>query len=135
MNLAAPKVVLPDQARQAAAGFRAFLALADQWQLAEQDQLALLGGVGRSTFYRWKEHPPSSLDKDRMDRLSLLLGIHRNLMDLFGTAEMRTSWLHSQRPGEPFFEGRTPLRIMTEGTIADLTLVRDYLDAAIEGWA
>ena len=51
-----------------------FLAIAERWQLSADEQIALLGSPGRSTFFKWKKEG-GSLPQDTQERLSHMLGI------------------------------------------------------------
>lgn len=125
----------PNLDRLIGAGFRAFLTLADRWQITVDERFTLLG-ITRSTYYRWLEKgTPDHLPPDRLKRLSFVLGIARNLREIYGTDAMVDTWMRTPRPNEPIFEGRSPIAFLCNGDLFTLALVRDYLDAVIEGWA
>lgn len=112
-------------AGQAAA--RSFLHLAEAWQLSVAEQLKLLG-VSRTTLYQWKQGKAGALDRHVLERLSYLFGIHAALQDLLPVPERAVAWL--RRPNAaPFLGGRSALERMLGGQVADLFVVRQYLDA------
>jgi hypothetical protein len=68
------------------------------------------------------------LPRDTLERLSYLLGIYKALQLLLPEAQAADEWI--RRPNEaPLFGGRSALERMLSGNVADLYLVRQYLDA------
>jgi hypothetical protein len=115
------------------AGFRAFLRLAAWWALSVDEQLVLLGQPARSTYFKWKKEGAAELPADTLERLSYLLGIYKALQILFPDAERADEWI--RRPNDaPLFAGRSALQRMLSGQVADLYVVRQYLDAQLGGW-
>jgi hypothetical protein len=118
----------------AAAGFRAFLRLAERWGLSVDEQLVLLGQPGRSTYFKWKKEGATALPHDTVERLSYLLGIYQALQILFPEPERADAWL--RRPNrDPLFGGGSALERLLSGQVSDLYVVRQYLDAQLGGWA
>ena len=115
-----------------AAAFRTFLRIADLWGLSVDEQLVLLGHPARSTYYTWKRGGAPSLSHDTMERLSYLLGIYKALQILLPEPKRADGWLRSANDA-PLFGGRPALERMLSGRVADLFLVRQYLDAQL-GW-
>jgi len=117
----------------AAAAFRAFTRIAELWQLGTEDQLVLLGRPARSTFFHWKKHGAKSLPHDTVERLSYVLGIYQALQILFPDPAQADGWV--RRPNrDPLFGGASALDRMLSGQVADLYVVRQYLDAQLGGW-
>ena len=87
--------------------------------------MALLGLTSRTTFFRWKKTPPSSLPPDTLERLSHVFGIYKSLQILLPGASA-AEWIHKPNAA-PLFEGRPALDLMLSG-VASLFLVRAYLD-------
>ena len=111
-----------------AAGLRTFARMADLWRLSVADQQKLLGVASRSTYFKWKKDPQVRLPRDTLERLSYLLGIYKALQILLPQAQAADGWL--RRPNaEPLFGGRSALERMLSGNVADLYLVRQYLDS------
>ncbi|WP_174770016.1 MbcA/ParS/Xre antitoxin family protein [Paraburkholderia hayleyella] len=125
----------PSHADMSAAGLRAFFNIARDWGLNIDEQIILLGGPGRSTFFKWKSAPHTArLGRDTLERLSLLLGIYKALQILLPPPAAADSWI--KRPNSaPPFGGRPALSRMLAGNISDLVAVRQYLDAMRGGWA
>jgi uncharacterized protein (DUF2384 family) len=109
-------------------GLRAFFAITDGWKLAAKSQRILLGSVPESTFHNWKAGKHGPLSYDQLERISLVLGIHKALTLLFAEDENGQTWLR-QPNDEKVFGGKSPLDRMLVGSIDDLYRVRRYLDA------
>lgn len=117
-----------DRAAAGAAGLRAFVRIAELWHLSVADQLTLLGISSRSTYFKWRKDPRARLPRDTLERLSYLLGIFKALQVLLPVAQAADEWI--RRPNqEPLFGGRSALERMLEGKVADLFVVRQYLDS------
>ena len=110
------------------AAIRLFLRLAERWQLPVADRCALLGDLPRPTYYNWVKGKAGPLSRDQLERISLLLGIHKGLGLLFADGEAADRWLRAANR-DLEFAGRSPLARMLEGGIDDLYAVRRYLDA------
>lgn len=107
---------------------RAFFKLAERWKLRVADQRKLLGDPPESTFYKWKRERDGALSRDTLERISYLLGIFKALTILFPQPDRADEWM--RRPNEaPTFGGRSALERMLSGNVADLYVVRQYLDA------
>jgi hypothetical protein len=118
-----------------AAGLRAFFNIAQAWGLSTDEQRALLGAPGRSTFFKWKSAPETAdLKRDTLERISYILGIYKALQILLPDANASDTWLKKPNSA-PLFGGKRALDRMLGGNIADLLAVRQYLDARRGGWA
>jgi len=116
--------------RHAVAGpaFRLFIRLADRWRLDVRQRLTLLGDLARPTYYNWASGKSRSLTRDQLERVSLLLGIHKALRLLFADEAAADRWLRAPNT-DIEFAGQSPLQRMLQGGIGDLLAVRRYLDA------
>lgn|SRR5512143_4163211 len=112
----------------AAAGLRAFFRIAEAWGLAVDEQITLLGSPGRSTYFKWKREGATSLPHDVLERISYVLGIYKALQILLPDAPAADGWVRRPNAAAPF-GGRSALDRMLSGNVADLYLVRQYLDA------
>ena len=109
-------------------GLRAFFRLAEHWGLRISDQRKLLGDPPESTFYKWKRQQNGALGRDTLERISYLLGIWKSLQILFPDVAQADAWL--AKPNQaPLFAGQSALQRMLSGNVADLYVVREYLDA------
>jgi len=110
------------------AGLRAFVNMAEAWNLSVAEQLKLLGIDSRSTFFKWRRERDPRLPRDTLERLSYLLGIYKSLQILLPDPKAADEWV--RRPNTaPLFGGGTALERMLSGQVADLYVVREYLDA------
>jgi hypothetical protein len=120
-------------ARAAGAALRTFFRLADAWQLSVVEQTTLLG-VARTTLYQWKQGKVAPLDRHLLERLSHLFGIYSSLQILFPATRRADEWLRKPNSA-PLFGGKSALDRMLAGQVADLYVVRQYLDAQRGGKA
>jgi hypothetical protein len=110
------------------AGLRAFANIAEAWSLPVADQLKLLGIASRSTFFKWRRERNPRLPRDTLERLSYLLGIYKSLQILLPDPKLADEWVRKPNAA-PAFGGRSALDRMLSGQVADLYVVRQYLDA------
>jgi len=111
---------------------RAFFALAERWKLKVAEQRTLLGDPPESTYFKWKKQQDGALSRDAIERISYLLGVWKDLQILFPDPAQADAWV--RRPNTaPLFGGRSALDRMLSGNVADLYVVRQYLDAQ-RGW-
>jgi len=131
---AALRDLTPDTARRlGAAGMRTFVAIADEWQLPVATRCTLLGGIGASTYHKWRSGDLGLPSRDQLERLSLLLGIYKALRLLFSDDATGIRWLRAANR-ELDFGGQSPLERMSRGSIEDLYAVRRYLDGWRGSW-
>jgi hypothetical protein len=130
---ALPRSAPAAQGDAAAAALRAFLRIAELWELTVDEQLVLLGRPARSTYFKWKKEGAAGLPQDTVERLSYVLGIYKALQVLLPEPARADAW--PRRPSrDPLFGGRSALERMLSGQVADLYVVRQYLDAQLGGW-
>ena len=122
--------------RTAGAALRTFFNIARAWKLDNTQAMTLLGfdEKSRSTYFKWKRSPDSARpNRDKLERLSYVFGIYKDLQVLLPEPEAADGWIH--RPNDaPLFGGKPALERMLSGHVADLYVVRQYLDAA-RGWS
>jgi hypothetical protein len=130
-----PATLVPDGLRDSKvreelspAAVRLFFALADKWGLSVDQRRALLGDISRQTYHNWQRGKVGALGRDQLERISLLLGIHKGLTLLFADEAAGMRWLSSLNRDLPF-AGGSPLDRALRGGIDDLYAVRRYIDA------
>jgi hypothetical protein len=108
----------------------AFFKIAEKWALTTQHQMILLGLTNESTFYNYKNAPEAArIDRDKLERLSYVLGIFKDLQTLFADEKSAHAWIKKPNKAEPFC-GKSALDYLTEdGRIIALYKVRQYLAA------
>ena len=122
-----PKSATSDVTSLGGAGLRAFMNIAEAWGLTVAEQLKLLGIASRSTFFKWRRERDPRLPRDTLERLSYLLGIYKSLQILLPDPQLADQWVRKPNTA-PTFGGRSALDRMLSGQVADLYVVRQYLD-------
>ena len=117
-----------EAAAAGSAGLRAFTRIAELWHLSIAEQLALLGIASRSTYFKWRKEAQPKLPRDTLERLSYLLGIYKALQLLLPDTRTADEWIRRSNDA-PLFGGKSALERMLSGNVADLYIVRQYLDA------
>jgi hypothetical protein len=112
---------------------RTFFNVASAWQLNTEEQRALLGWPPESTFFKYKSGQIGTLSYDTLIRISLVLGIYKDLGILYPEPELAHRWVKLPN-SNPLFGGRPALDVMTNGDIDGLYHVRRLLDARRGGW-
>jgi len=111
-----------------APALRTLFRIADAWKLGAKEQMTLLGSPPRSTFYKWKQGEQVVLPHDVLERISYIFGIYSALQVLLPKPEAADAWIKKPNAA-PLFGGRSALDRMLSGQVADLYVVRQYLDA------
>jgi hypothetical protein len=124
---------LPDR-ETAGPALRAFFRIAELWRLSVDEQIRLLGSPSRSTYFKWKKEGVRQLPRDTLERISYILGIYKALQILLPDPQAADAWVRKPNAA-PLFGGRSALERMLSGNVADLYVVRQYLDAQLGGWA
>lgn len=109
---------------------RMVMVLFDHWQLATEDQAALLGiaGSNRAALARYRRGEAIGSSRDQYERVGHLLGIHKNLRLLFPqNRDLAYRWMSTRNRA---FDNRTPVEVVREWGFAGLLMVRSYLDRA-----
>ena len=113
---------------------RAFFRIADLWDLSVAEQMTLLGVSARSTYFKWKKAQDGALSRDTLERISYTLGIYKALQILLPDEDAADRWVRKPNRARTF-GGKSALDRMLSGQVADLFVVRQYLDAERGGWA
>jgi hypothetical protein len=113
--------------QMSAPALRAFFNVAGKWQLSAEEQRALLGWPAESTFYKYKAGDVGTLAYDALIRISLMLGIYKDLHILYPERDLADRWVRLPN-GNPLFGGQPALVMMTEGGIDGMYRVRRLLD-------
>ena len=123
-----------DRKRLSGPALRTFFRIADLWSLSVEEQMTLLGLTARSTFFKWKKEQVTVLPKDTLERISYILGVYKALQILLPDDRAADEWVRRPNAALPF-GGRSALDRMLSGQVADIFVVRQYLDAQRGGWA
>jgi hypothetical protein len=131
------EIMSVERRRQVSAGgLRTFLAIADLWALNEDQRRSILGFPPRSTYHGWvakaREHQSLTLDFDVLIRISLILGIYKNLRILYATEQDGVEWLKDANKAT-VFNGKAPIELLTSGHQDAMWATRRFLDGARGG--
>lgn len=113
-------------------GLRAFFSIAEKWGLTTDQARRLLGSPSRSTYFRWKRDRTGPVPTDVLERISYVLGIYKALHMLFVDRAQADSWVRRPNAAQ-VFGGQSALDRMLAGQVADLYVVRQYLEGQ-RGW-
>jgi hypothetical protein len=123
-----PRAQYQHAGTMSAGALRTLFRIAEAWQLSSKDLMTLLGSPPRSTFYKWKQIDNVTLPHDVLERISYLFGIYSALQVLLPKPEAADAWIKKPNTA-PLFGGGSALDRMLSGQVADLYVVRQYLDA------
>lgn len=124
-----------DPAEVSTVASKTFLNIIDAWGLSQTEAMKLLGydDTTRSTYFKWKKEPASvKLQKEKLERLSYVFGIYKALQVLLPNSSSADAWIKKPNTA-PIFNGESALSRMLSGNVADLYVVRHYLDSE-RGW-
>lgn len=106
---------------QCVTGLRAAVGILEKWA-ASGDQACRILRISRSTYTRARQRDPEwavTLDSDQMQRISFVLNIHAALRLVFDNPE-NVYGFPSMANDNEFFNGRSPLEIMSQGDMISL---------------
>ncbi len=101
------------------------------WKLADAEACTLLGSMSPRTWARWKDGGFGRIDRDLRMRMAHLMGIHKGLRYLFREPARGYTWL---RKPNAAFGGSSALDLMLRGEMADLSAMREWIDAERGAW-
>ena len=84
--------------------------------------------MSEATFFQWKKTADGQLGRDTLERVSYILGIYKALQILLPEGAAADAWVRKPNTA-PLFAGKPALERMLSGNVADLYVVRRYLDA------
>lgn len=120
-----------DSVKAATAAANTFFNIANAWGLSQSEAMTLLGyeESTQGTYFKWKRDPASiRLEKEKLERLSYVFGIYKALQVLLPNPTSADAWIRKANSA-PFFNGESALSRMLSGNVADLYVVRRYLDS------
>jgi len=117
-----------ERKRLSGPGLKAFFKFIELSNVRDVDAMELLGGVSNGPYYAMKKNPDRKiLDVDKLQRISLLIGIFKALHILHGRP-LSDQWLGLKNTN-PVFANKTPLEYMRRGGLPAMLTVRRLLDA------
>ena len=111
---------------------KGFFHIMEKWLLDNEQARVLLGGISKTTLYRYKKLPEVALQIDTLNRISYILGTYKGLHSLFTEETRANQWIKRPNEAAPF-KGKSALDRMLQGKIDDLAEVREYIDAQCSG--
>lgn len=107
---------------------RAVTRLFELWKLTAADQLMLLGlnESNRIALQRYAKGEALAANRDLLERVGHLLGIHKALKLLYPhNPEIATAWMAS---ANTMFDGATPIEVARKFGFGGLLMLRGTLD-------
>jgi uncharacterized protein (DUF2384 family) len=103
-----------------AVGLKVALHILHGWQ-ATTTQICSILRISSATYRRAVRAPasPRKLDQDQQQRISLVLNIHASLRSVFDNPA-NVCGFPGSRNNNAFFDGRSPLEVMAQGTMISL---------------
>ena len=139
-NLASIEPIPPEKRsdpaiRRALSGpaLRSYFNIVERWRLTAEDQRALLGWPSPSTFFNYKKGGGGVLGLDILTRISIVLGIFKDLHILYPEDVLADSWVRLPNTNS-LFMGNTPVAFMATGGQDAMFKVRRLLDGRRGGW-
>ncbi|MGL9723181.1 MbcA/ParS/Xre antitoxin family protein [Sodalis sp. (in: enterobacteria)] len=117
-----------DKHQAAAVGVKTALAILDKWGASPEQSQGILQ-LSRASWYKLRKDPAAvALNHDQFERIIYLLNIHAALRTIFDNPENVYGFM-SMDNHNPFFSGRSPLRIIGTGSFGALYEVHKRIDA------
>jgi hypothetical protein len=108
---------------------RTFFNIAEAWELSAPEQMRVLGIESYQTL-RCLRGGVTTISEGTLQRISLVIGPYRALEILLPSPGAANAWVKKANAA-PLFEGRPALDLIASGDVADLLVVRRYLDAQL----
>lgn len=110
---------------------KTFFKICAAWSLNDKEAWKLLGSPEPATYAAWTDEPgKATLQADNLERISHILVIYKALQILLTDQAAADEWVKKPNTS-PLFNGSSALEKMISGDIADLSLVRQYLDGQL----
>lgn len=112
--------------RLSPSAIKGFFRIAAKWHIRDEDARLLFGGISSGSFYALKKNA-RVLDQDTLTRLSLVVGIYKDLNILY-SSRLADAWITLPNTN-PMFHGGSPLAYMLRLGLPGMMHVRQLLDA------
>jgi uncharacterized protein (DUF2384 family) len=104
----------------------------DKWECSAAQKQAILG-IPRSSFHRYQKDPSTvSLSSDQLERLSYIANIHQALRIVFSNPDNVYGFMGMINQN-PYFNGKSPLSIISTGNFGALYEVSKRIDSMRSG--
>lgn len=112
---------------------RTALRILEKWK-ATTEQVCSILRVSRSSISRTQQGKGVALDRDQLERASIVLNCHASLRLVFDNPENVYGFVGKENHND-FFNGRKPLEIMAQGDLMSLFETYKRIDALCgAGW-
>lgn len=104
------------------------------WQLDDAEARAILGGMTKHVWARWKKSSigaPGLIEDELRDRMALLMCIHWAVRTLFVDPEYGYAWIRNPIKS---LDDESVLDYMMKGDLASIEKIRDWLYMECELW-
>lgn len=119
---------------QAMALARTTVNLFRRWQLDDAEARAILGGMTKPVWTRWKKGricAPGLIEDELRDRMALLMCIHWAVRTLFVDPEYGYAWIRNPIKS---LDNESVLDYMMKGDLASIEKIRDWLYIECQLW-
>jgi len=103
----------------------------DKWGATPEQQQQILQ-VSKAAYYKYRSGTAASLSHDQMTRISYLLNIHAALRTVFENPDNVYGFMKMENHN-PYFNGQTPLALISSGDFGALYEVARRIDALRDG--
>ena len=87
----------------------------DKWNCSVAQKISILG-VSKSSYYRYRKSDTKiSVKKEQLERLSYIVKIHGTLAAVFSNPDNVYGFMNMKN-SNAYFNGRTPLEVISEGS-------------------
>ncbi|MBX9763172.1 MAG: hypothetical protein K2Y24_09090 [Pseudomonadaceae bacterium] len=109
---------------------RTALRILEKWKATNEQACSILR-VSRSSISRAQQGKGVELDRDQLERASIVLNCHASLRLVFDNPENVYGFVGKENHND-FFNGRKPLEVMAQGDLMSLFETYKRIDALCE---
>lgn len=103
----------------------------EKWRCSASDKQAILG-LTKSSYYRFQNNESATLSNDQLERISYIANIHQALKMVFSNPDNVYGFM-AMRNDNPYFNGNSPLSLISTGKFGTLYEVFKRIDAMRNG--
>ncbi|ASP49476.1 antitoxin Xre-like helix-turn-helix domain-containing protein [Cognaticolwellia beringensis] len=103
----------------------------EKWRCSASDKQAILG-LTKSSYYRLQNNESATLSNDQLERISYIANIHQALKMVFTNPDNIYGFM-AMKNDNPYFNGNSPLSLISTGKFGTLYEVFKRIDAMRNG--
>ena len=103
----------------------------EKWRCSASDKQAILG-LTKSSYYRFQNNESATLSNDQLERISYIANIHQALKMVFSNPDNVYGFM-AMKNDNPYFNGNSPLSLISTGKFGTLYEVFKRIDAMRNG--